>query len=76
MNQDGRWDLVGSELGGPTAVLLSNGDGTFRSTAGIASGGGIVTGDFNGDGRADLALAVDRTLSGPSKLRWETVTVP
>jgi len=63
-NGDGFSDLaVDSPAGNGFAVtvFLGNGDGTFQP--GIASpipgpsGGGIVTGDFNGDGKLDLALS-------------------
>src|SRR6185295_2439701 len=77
-NGDGRADLV---LYGPAAwasipVAFSNGDGTFNVTnlpnawwAGAASTAGamLVTGDFNGDGRSDLAL------SGPTG--WGSIPV-
>src|SRR5262249_31647365 len=46
------------------AVLLGNGDGTFRppapyavSTAPGTGRGALVAGDFNGDGRLDLTVA-------------------
>ena len=48
--------MVGAEINNMT-VLLGNGDGTFRA-ASQPSGGPdnvVVTGDFNGDGIADLA---------------------
>ena len=41
------------------AILLGNGDGTFRAPAVYAIDGfgqSIVTGDFNGDGKTDLAV--------------------
>ena len=41
-------------------ILLGNGDGTFRRTAVIPVGdrpAAIVSGDFNNDGRCDLAVA-------------------
>ena len=51
------------------SVLLGNGDGTFQPQVTYADGGAvrplgaIVAGDFNGDGRTDLAVvnAVQRT---------------
>jgi hypothetical protein len=45
---------------GGLAILLGNGDGTFRQAIQILiepSSSLIVAGDFNGDGRADLAVA-------------------
>ena len=42
------------------SVLLGNGDGTFQPQVTYAVGSGpdaIVAGDFNGDGRTDLAVA-------------------
>ena len=41
-------------------MLLGNGDGTFQPAVEYAAGSypvAIVTGDFNGDGRLDLAAA-------------------
>ena len=42
-------------------MLLGAGDGTFHAAPPISTGGlapsALVTGDFNGDGRADLAVA-------------------
>jgi hypothetical protein len=52
-------DLNGS--GGSVTVLLGNGDGTFSATASSPATGyepdALVTGDFNGDGILDLAVA-------------------
>ena len=42
------------------SVLLGNGDGTFQNQVTYAVGTGpydLVAGDFNGDGRTDLAVA-------------------
>jgi hypothetical protein len=66
-NGDGRWDvaLTGGPGWGSIPVAFSNGDGTFNvSNAGVAdfpsfaqdSGARPVSGDFNGDGHADIAL--------------------
>ena len=70
-NGDGRLDLALADAGdyfyggtnpGGVFVLLGNGDGTFQSAKRYAGGdnsnGGtalLVAGDFNGDGRPDLA---------------------
>ena len=61
---DGDLDLAQSaarpELAtqGPLAVFGNRGDGTFAApTLHASPGGGLVAGDFDGDGRADLARA-------------------
>jgi hypothetical protein len=63
-NGDGRLDLAvaNQSLGQPgtVSVLLGNGDGTFQSQVIYAVGSrpiDLVAGDFNGDGRLDLAVA-------------------
>jgi hypothetical protein len=57
-NGDGKPDLVGL-AGGSLALLLGNGDGTFRTMAIDFDFGGtiVVVADFNGDGKPDLAIA-------------------
>jgi hypothetical protein len=59
-NNDGNLDLaVGNFTAtNSVAVLMGNGDGTFRLPAFYPAGdmsSGIVAGDFNGDGKLDLA---------------------
>ncbi len=65
-NGDGHLDLVvldggdGTDDGIDASMLLANGDGTFQSAKKIAVGISpdcLVTADFNGDGRLDLAVA-------------------
>jgi FG-GAP-like repeat/FG-GAP repeat len=62
-NGDEKLDLaVANFASGNVSILLGNGDGTFQPatdyTAGIGvSPGALVVGDFNGDGRVDLAVA-------------------
>ena len=68
-NGDGRTDLAVANYGiypndGTVSVLLGNGDGTFQDQVRYAVGTGpnaLVVGDFNGDGRTDLAVANDGT---------------
>jgi len=62
-NGDGKPDLAITDLtDGTVSILLNNGNGTFTTAAGppIVVGAwpiAIVTGDFNGDGKLDLAVA-------------------
>ena len=66
-NRDGKLDLaVANECSdetctqGGVAILLGNGDGTFQSptiySAGAQYSLSIVSGDFNGDGKLDVAV--------------------
>src|SRR5687767_7428404 len=68
-NRDGFLDLALSLANGTEGlfeILLGNGDGTFRAPVLYAAppplssvgGGTIVTGDFNRDGRPDIALPI------------------
>jgi hypothetical protein len=54
-NGDRKLDIVSESA---DALLLGNGDGTFQAplTLGALGSSGIVAGDFNGDGRPDLAV--------------------
>src|SRR5205807_2550331 len=67
-NGDGRLDLVvtnshfttGGALPGNVSVLLGNGDGTFQTARTLDVGitpAFVTVRDFNGDGKADLAVA-------------------
>ena len=64
-NGDGIPDLVVANAGSnsgpsPVTVLLGKGDGTFIAAASPAAGVGpvsVAVGDFNGDGKMDLAVA-------------------
>ncbi|WP_435279824.1 FG-GAP repeat domain-containing protein [Streptomyces sp. 1222.5] len=67
-NGDGKADIAlsGGKGWSSTAVAFSNGDGTFKVTntstgefPGWAAGEGVrnLVGDFNGDGKADIALS-------------------
>jgi hypothetical protein len=66
LNGDGKRDLAVAVWGanpsysGTVSVLLGNGDGTLGAKSDYGGGGGsssVVIGDFNGDGRLDLAAA-------------------
>src|SRR5262252_6453345 len=69
-NGDGKPDVALAGYGNSTEmliqVMLGNGDGSFRKgqTINLASGingNGITAGDFNGDGKLDLALVSNTT---------------
>jgi hypothetical protein len=66
-NSDGKLDLIvtanlpGGKVPNTYAIMYGNGDGTFQAPqlhpgAKNATVTGVVTGDFNGDGKADFAL--------------------
>ena len=66
---DGNLDLAVADAGQGSyhvAALLGNGDGTFREAAGgsVNSWGSyfVTVGDFNGDGKPDLAVCAGGTL--------------
>jgi hypothetical protein len=61
-NHDGKPDLAvtNDDANGSVTILLGNGDGTFTPTATapatVAFPSQVVVGDFNGDGKQDLAV--------------------
>lgn len=64
-NGDGRLDIAAGLDTGDLVVALGNGNGTFvagtvsATGKGVGSITGLVAGDMNGDGRADLIFEVD-----------------
>ena len=59
-NNDGFVDIAVTLDGGTVAILLNNGDGTFRKVKEIPVGKNPtspVTADFDGDGTLDLIIA-------------------
>ena len=68
-NGDGKLDLVIANAQVPNeavSVLLGNGDGTFQPPVNYSTGGSpdsVAVGDFNGDGKPDLAV-VSSTIGG------------
>jgi len=71
LNGDGSLDMVVANYGcspcsppvrGSVSVLVGNGDGTFQAVAKYDTGPNpqsVAVGDFNGDGKPDLAVAND-----------------
>jgi hypothetical protein len=67
VNGDGKLDLIVSNYGNSTtsstwniSVLLGNGNGTFQAAVNYPTDNGsrdLVIGDFNGDGKPDIAVA-------------------
>jgi flagellin-like hook-associated protein FlgL len=63
VNGDGYGDFIGGNGGTAIGVLLSNGDGTFKAESAYTTPNqgfartGITVGDFNSDGKGDLAVS-------------------
>src|SRR5687768_9798320 len=60
LNGDGKPDLAGAGANSGS-VMLNNGDGTFRPRVDYPAAGqtqDVAAGDFNGDGRTDLAVTI------------------
>jgi hypothetical protein len=65
-SNDGAIDVAVLNVSGSVSILLGNGDGTFRTGANypITNPFYAVTGDFNGDGVPDLAIAANYQVIG------------
>src|SRR5215210_3043739 len=60
LNGDGKPDLAGAGANS-ASVMLNNGDGTFGARVDYPAAGqtqDVAAGDFNGDGRIDLAVTI------------------
>jgi FG-GAP-like repeat len=69
VNADGKLDVVLADSTSTvlsTAILLGNGDGTFRSPliVPVPADLGIAAGDFNNDGKLDLAISAFYSRNG------------
>ncbi len=78
-NSGSRDDSSGAFTNSSVSVLLGKGDGTFQAPVNFDAGAfprSVVAGDFNGDGKPDLAVANLGSCSQGSgsytntRLRW------
>ncbi len=76
LNGDGKLDLAAANSDRSVSVLLGNGDGTFQPQNVITLGTGfigteaIAAGDFNGDGKLDLAVS---TVGTSASQPWQVL---
>ncbi len=71
-NQDGKLDIAVGGMGADAFLLFGNGDGTLKPAIRVGSTrttggpqlGWLVKGDFNGDGKPDLASISDGGVTG------------
>ncbi len=81
LNHDGYLDIITvNQYSNDISVLMGNGDGTFQPAESFPAGTGptaLVVGDFNGDGRLDVAVADSGDSDGDgqaSRSSWATAT--
>src|SRR5688572_31146408 len=68
LNGDGILDLAGPGAFG-AGIMLGNADGTFRARVNFPAGGqtqDLAAGDFNSDGKQDLAVTINSAQIGLS----------
>ena len=82
-NGDGKPDLAVANTSGfyvsTVSLLLGTGMGTFAPKVDYPTGGGpysVATGDFNGDGKPDLAVANENLYSNTVSVLLNTGVVP
>ncbi len=77
LNGDGNLDLVLGVQVGALSVMLGNGDGTFQAfhsyqitdvLSNPVSPSGVIAGDFNGDGKLDVAASTEGGYSGTNNV--------
>ena len=74
-NGDGKLDLAVEGNNGEVSVMLGNGNGTFAApkvyAVGAADRGGVAVGDYFGNGRQDIAVAIfgNNTVADPAQQR-------
>jgi hypothetical protein len=83
-NGDGKTDVVasigGDNVAGYEVAFLGNGDGTFQATprtsAGVYYPNNAAVGDFNGDGKLDLALGSNAVCNGTCTIPASVYVLP
>ena len=82
MNGDGKPDLIFGLRNSAIGVQMGNGDGTFAAALSYATActipTAVVPGEFNGDGRADLAVVAGCSTAGavpPGNLNVFNLTI-
>ena len=84
-NGDGKLDLAAANAGsypyytnGSVSVLLGDGNGTFQTATNFKAGtypSSVAVGDFNGDGKLDLAVANQGTVRDSTNIASASILV-